>query len=49
MWVVDLIIEAQRAKQRREKRTWRLDIEALLQRQNERKIKERAENVKLKR
>jgi hypothetical protein len=48
MWVVDLIIEAQKAKQkqqttRKEKSRWYLDIRGLLKRQRERRVKERAE------
>jgi hypothetical protein len=49
MWVIDLIIEAQKAKQRKEvKRTWLLDIQGLLRRYHERRIRERAVSRKKK-
>lgn len=49
MWVIDLIIQCQKAKQRKEReRWWRLDIGKLLARKNERKTKQRAENVRKK-
>ena len=49
MWVIDLIIACQKAKQRREEEApWYLAIERLLKRQHERRTKERAENIKRK-
>jgi hypothetical protein len=49
MWVVDLVIAIQRAKQRKEEPPrWTLNIMELLRRRHERKIKQRAENVKRK-
>ena len=44
MWVVDLIISAQRAKLRKEdERWWFFDIEGYLKRRYERRIRHRAE------
>ena len=50
VWVIDLIIECRKAKLRKEgERTWLLDIQELLKRQHERRIRERAERIKRRR
>jgi hypothetical protein len=44
MWVVDLVIACQKAKQRKERNHnwWYLDVEKLLKKQHERTIRQRA-------